>query len=206
MSQQVEELIAKIKTDGIKAAEEKAEKIIEDAEQRRSAVLQEAHQEAKQIIGNAKAESQRLHDATEMALRQSSRDMLLNLRQEIENMLKPLISAKVQAALTPEQLAGLIRTMVDGYAARGDGGTAEVSLNEKDVKPIADGFLSELQNKLKGGVTLSPADDIAAGFTISFDQGKSSFDFSQESLVEYLGGYVNDYVAAVMKASAKDAA
>jgi hypothetical protein len=50
---------------------------------------------------------------------------------------------------------------------------------------------------------LRSADNIRAGFTISFDQGKSCFDFTDESLAEFLGQYLNEHVTKILKESLK---
>jgi hypothetical protein len=59
--------------------------------------------------------------------------------------------------------------------------------------------LEKLQKEIKAGITIRTADDLTGGFTISFDEGRSCFDFSEAALAEYLAKYVNEYVGKLLK-------
>ena len=72
-------------------------------------------------------------------------------------------------------------------------------MSPKDLKELRDGFLAQLQKQFKCPVHFQASEDIGKGFTVSFDQGKSSFDFSQEALAEYLSVYLNEELAALVK-------
>ena len=74
----------------------------------------------------------------------------------------------------------------------------EVTLNADDLKKLKDGFIAKLQKEIKQPITFKSSDGISSGFTISFDDGKSCFDFSDASLIEYLGSYLNAKVAALL--------
>ena len=39
-------------------------------------------------------------------------------------------------------------------------------------------------------IILKPAEEISGGFTISFDNGKSCYDFTDKALAEYIGTYL----------------
>ena len=202
MSQQVQELIDKIKTEGIQEAEQKAKAIEADAKKKADEIIAVAKNKAQQIVAGAEADGQKTKDSTHMALQQASRDMLLQLRKEIEAILQHLIAGDVKKALTPEQLAGLIGEVVKGYV-KDHAGVKDitVALNAHDLKKLKDGFLAEVKKTVKQSITLQSADDMGAGFTISFDKGKSFFDFSDESLVAYLGGYLNAEVSTLLQSA-----
>lgn len=135
-----------------------------------------------------------------MALQQASRDTLLSLKKEVQKLLHKVITAQVADALTPQKLSDIIAEIahkaVDGKSA--DAGI-EVVLSPKDLKELRDGFLAQLQKQFKCPVHFQASEDIGKGFTVSFDQGKSSFDFSQEALAEYLSVYLNEELAALVK-------
>ncbi len=200
MSQQVQELIDKIKSEGIQEAEQKAGELESAARKKADELIDAARKKADQIVAEAKAESAKTKEATRMALHQASRDMLLQLRKEIEALLQRIVAIDIKDALTPEQLADLISAVVTGYVKENkDVKDVAVVLNEKDLKNLKEGFLKKIKDKVSQSITLHPADDMGAGFTISFDKGKSFFDFSDESLVAYLSGYLNAEVANLLQ-------
>ena len=200
MPQQVQELIDKIKIEGVQAADEKAKKIEEKAQTDAQKVITDANGRAKQIIADANAQAKRIQESAQIALKQAARDTLLALRGEIENVLGKVISAQVSDALSPDQLADIlgevIKKFVDAKLAEGD---ILVSLNSKDLAKLNDGFLAKLQKQIKNSIKLQSRDDLAKGFTISFDEGKSHFDFSDASLAEYLSTYLNTQLAALIQ-------
>ena len=59
--------------------------------------------------------------------------------------------------------------------------------------------MQKLQEKIKKSITFHSSEGLKTGFTISFDQGKSSFDFSDTSLIEYLGEYLKKEIFELLK-------
>ena len=200
MPQQVQELIDKIKIEGVQAADEKAKKIEEKAQTDAQKVITDANGRARQIIADATSQAKRIQESAQIALKQAARDTLLALRGEIENVLGKVISAQVSDALSPDQwaeiLGEVIKKFVEAKLAEGD---ILVSLNSKDLAKLNDGFLAKLQKQIKNSIKLQSRDDLAKGFTISFDEGKSYFDFSDASLAEYLSTYLNTQLAALIQ-------
>ena len=200
MSQQVQELIDKIKTEGLAAADQKARELEEQAKRNAQGILNEANKRAQDLLLDAEEEIRKKQEASRMALQQASRDTLLSLKKEVQKLLHKVITAQVADALTPQKLSDIIAEIahkaVDGKSA--DAGI-EVVLSPKDLKELRDGFLAQLQKQFKGPVHFQASEDIGKGFMVSFDQGKSSFDFSQEALAEYLSVYLNEELAALVK-------
>mgnify|MGYP001562799493 FL=1 len=200
MSQQVQELIDKIKTEGLAAADQKAKEVEEHARRNAQGILSEANKRAQDLLLDAEEEIRKKQEASRMALQQASRDTLLSLKKEVQKLLHKVITAQVADALTPQKLSDIIAEIahkaVDGKSA--DAGI-EVVLSPKDLKELRDGFLAQLQKQFKGPVHFQASEDIGKGFMVSFDQGKSSFDFSQEALAEYLSVYLNEELAALLK-------
>lgn len=204
MSQQVQELIDKIKSEGIQEAEQKAGDIESVARKKAEEIVEEAQKRAAHLIAEAKAENQKIEEATHQTLSQASRDMLLKLRKEIERILQKIIFSEVNQALTPEHLAEFIKETITIYLGQdADVKDITVTLKERDLKEFKKGFLTKLKDKIKQPITFRSADNISSGFTISFDEGKSSFDFTDASLVGYLSDHVNEEVSKLLKESSK---
>jgi vacuolar-type H+-ATPase subunit E/Vma4 len=202
MSQQIQELINKIKSEGVEAAEHKGREIVDQARQQAQSIEAEARKKAEQSLAQAQEEVKRLQKSTHMALKQASRDTVLSLRKEIERMLAQIVKKELKDALDPEQMVKIVETAVKSAV---DAGTVEgevvIDLNEKDLAKLQGALLSRLQKQLKKGIRLQSSGDVAGGFTISFDDGRSSFDFSDESLANYLTAYLNAQTASLVKES-----
>lgn len=200
MSQHVQELINKIKTEGVQAADQKAKEIEDNARFQAQKILEDAQAQAKHIISDAQTQAQKTRESTEMALKQSARDTILALKKEIDSVLQKLISKQVKDSLSPEQLSGVISEVVKG-ALKGNlaQNGIEVALSEGDLKKLKEGFIAKLQKEIKEPITFKSNEGISSGFTISFDEGKSCFDFSDASLAEYLSAYLNAFVASLLK-------
>jgi len=187
MAQEIKDLIVKIRQEGIKAAQEQAAQIKTEADALARKIIADAKSAAKVIIEQANAETKRQSDATKASLKQAGRDLLISLRKEIDSMLSSLIKAELGRALTAEELAGIIGSLIKS-APLSLNSEIIVSLNEKDKEKLENGFLKHLAQETKKQIILKSANEIANGFVISFDAGKSSFDFSDSALTEYITG------------------
>ncbi|PIW68507.1 MAG: V-type ATP synthase subunit E, partial [Candidatus Omnitrophica bacterium CG12_big_fil_rev_8_21_14_0_65_42_8] len=51
----------------------------------------------------------------------------------------------------------------------------------------------------KKGIVVRASDEISVGFTISFDAGKSQYDFTDKALAEYIGVYLKPKLSEILK-------
>ena len=80
MDVQLQELIDKIKKDGVATAEAEAAKKIAEAEKKAESIVADAQAKASEIIKNAKAETERMEKASDEAIVQAGRNMLLSFK------------------------------------------------------------------------------------------------------------------------------
>lgn len=202
MTQQVQELIDKIKQEGVHAAEQKAAEIEAEAKRKAEETVNKAKREAEKILNTAKEEVKKLKESTHASLQQAARDTVLSLRQEVERILQRLVRHEVAESLTGEHLARILEAVATG-ALKGDHLEADIriTVSQKDLHHLEKGLLSKLQKQIKHPIKLQASDDIAHGFTISYDGGRSCFDFSDASLAQFLGSFVNSQVSALIKES-----
>ncbi len=198
MAQEIKDLIAKIQAEGVRAAEEKAGKIKAEADLAARKIIADAKIQAKEIIEQANTETKRLEDSTLSSLKQAGRDLLISLRKEISSMLDRLIKADMHKALTVEELAGIIGTLIKN-APLSLGSEIIVSLSQHDKEKLEKGFLKQLVQETRKQIILKAAEGINSGFVISFDAGKSIFDFSAQALAEYISGSLRPELAKIIK-------
>ena len=102
MDIQVQDLIEKIKKDGVAAAEKSASEVKAQAQSEAEKIIANAKEEAEKIIKAAKDETARMEKASEDAIRQASRNLVLSFRDSITKELSALINAESEKAYSSE--------------------------------------------------------------------------------------------------------
>jgi vacuolar-type H+-ATPase subunit E/Vma4 len=203
MAEEIRDLIEKINEEGIKAAEEKARKIESAAKQRADDILEQARLEAEKMIASAQERISREEKKEQILLAQAGRDLLLSLRNEINAMLERMMVFEIRQALTPEALSRLISEVVKEYGA-GERGDIAVLLKKEDLETLEKNFLYKLREETKKTIVLKPAQEISGGFTISFDDGKSCYDFTDKALAAYIGAYLKPKLNRILQEAMKE--
>lgn len=198
MADDIKGLIERIQQEGVRAAEDKASAIEEEAREKAAEMIKQAQARAEKMIRDAREEIARDKSGAEASLKQAGRDAILSLEEEIEAMLERLIKARTQEALTPQELIRLIDSLVKGYTKKEDSDIT-VSLGKSDFKKLQEGFAGELKEMVKKGILLKPSDEISGGFIISYDEGKSHFDFTDKALAEYIGRHLKPGLAQILE-------
>lgn len=200
MSENLKGLLEKINQEGIKSAEGKARVIEDKARIDAEKILMDAKRLADEIIQKAKVEAEKTKANAHLSIKQASRDLLLALKEDIRKMLNKVISGEIHKALSNEEIAGILAGLIDKYAGKSsEASDIKVLVKKEDLEKIKDTFVSKLKDKVKSGVEFRPSQNINAGFSISFDKGKSYFDFSDEGLLETLCVYLNPELAKIIQ-------
>ena len=203
MDVQLQELIDKIKKDGVATAEAEAAKRIAEAEKKAEGIVADAQAKASEIIKNAKAETERMEKASDEAIVQAGRNMLLSFKDSLVAELDGLIQAETAKAETKDVLAKLIPETVKAWAKNSEASELSVLLGEKDLKALESVLTGELKAEISKGLEIKLDKTLSAGFRIGVKNGAAFYDYSAESLAEMFGAYLNPKVAALMKEAAK---
>ncbi|GAB0153162.1 MULTISPECIES: ATPase [Marinobacterium] len=94
----VEELISRLREQGVEQGQQRAAELIEEAEHRADWLLQQAHQEADELKRKAHDEAERMKRAGEDALKMAARDMNLQVRE----MLSRTFADRVKLLISEE--------------------------------------------------------------------------------------------------------
>ena len=205
MDVQLQELIDKIKKDGVAAAEKDSAKIIEASEKKAEAIIAEAQAKAAEIIKSAKSETEKMEKASEEAIVQAGRNLLLSFKDSLVGELDRLIQSGTEKAVSKDVLAKLVPETVKAWAKNSDASELSVLLSEKDLKALEGSLTSELKAEIKKGLEIKPDKTLNAGFRIGVNNGAAFYDYSAEALSEMFAAYLNPKVAALMKTAAKEA-
>jgi len=200
MPQNLKDLLEKINQEGVKLGEEKAKAIESKAKNDAERMLENARIQAKKIIEEARLNAEKSQTTGELALKHSSRDLILSLKDEIRKILDKIIAAEVSKAMTHEEIAGILKNLIERHVEK-DGKISDIKvlLKQDDLGKLKNTFIVKLKERFKDGIEFKLSQNINAGFSISFDNGKSFFDFSDEGLVEALSAYLNPELARLLK-------
>ncbi|MDD5173506.1 MAG: V-type ATP synthase subunit E family protein [Candidatus Omnitrophota bacterium] len=198
MAEEIKELIEKIRSEGVKAGEDKARTIELDAIKRARQITADAEAEAERILNEARESTSRMEESSRSSLKQAARDIIIGLKKEMLAVLNKITLSHVRKALTAEETGKLIAHLLKECKAK-DRGDIIISFKKEDADKLTSVFVSELSDELKKGLVLKPSEDIRGGFTISYDHGKSYYDFTDRALAEYIGSYIRPKFSEILK-------
>jgi len=205
MTSQIDELLQKINEDGVRAAEKKARQIEETAVARAKSIVDKAKNEAESIIAHAKGEASKYQINAETALRQAARNLILEIRARIKAIFNRMLVSRIDAVLSGEELAGMLTAVMKSFIEKkGEGDCLQLLLNERDFGRLKEALFSDLKAELQKGLEVKPAGDIRSGFVVSYDQGASCYDFSDQALAEFISRSLSRELEAILTDSAKD--
>lgn len=203
MDFQLQELIDKIKKDGVSSAEATAAQITADAEKKAASIVEEAQKKSDDMIKNAKSEIARLEKASEDAVTQACRNMLISFRDSLVAELDGIIQSETAKSYSPDLMKTLIPETVKAWSKNADASELSVILSEKDLKSLEDELNAALKTEISKGLEIKPDSTLSAGFRIGVNNGAAFYDYSAESVADLFSAYLNPRVAAIMKEAAK---
>lgn len=203
MDTHVEELIDRIKKDGVAAAETSASEKIAQAQKEADKIILNAKEEAEKILKQTKEENARLEKASEDAIKQAGRNILLSFRDSITKEVSKLIGNEVASSYSKDTLSKLIPEVVKEWIKNTSAEDVSVLLNEKDLKEVESNVKAALKAEISEGLTLKIDNSISSGFRIGVKDGAAFYDYSAEAVADLFSAYLNPRVAALMKEAAK---
>jgi len=203
MEIQLQELINKIKKDGIETASEEAAKIKRDAEAEAARIVTAAKKEASDIVSQGKADAERAEKAGKAALEQASRNLVLAFKGEIQALLDRIVAQAAASAYGEDTLKGVLPELLKSWVSKSGSDSLDVLLSEENVSKLKTWASGALSDGLKKGVELKSDRNLGAGFRIANKDGSAYYDFSAESVAELLSAYLNPYLAEILKSSAQ---
>ena len=105
MSEELQSLLEKINAEGIRKAEAERDAILAKAESEAAETVSEAKRRAEELVAKAESEAAELRTRAENAIRQAARDLVLELKHELESRLNAAVADASKAALSPEMMA-----------------------------------------------------------------------------------------------------
>ena len=202
MDVQLQELIDKIKKDGIESASAEAERVRAEAEAEAKRIVEAGRREAAELVAKGKADAERAEKAGIAAVQQASRNLILSFKAEMERLLEAIVARETAAAFSDDALKAVIPDLVKAWASKGQD-SLDLLLPADSVSRLDGFFKTSLAAELKKGMEIKGERNLGAGFRIAARDGSAYYDFSADAVAELLSAYLNPRLAEILKAAVK---
>ena len=197
MPEELQSLLDKINEEGVKKAEARAAEIIANARKEARAIQLKAEQDAAATAKAAQEQAEALQKRAESAVRQASRDIVLELQQELEKRMNRVVAGAADQALTPEFMAGLVRELA-GKVGAGPRPQLAVPAGVKDCAALDKAPAGALVNSFHASPRVLGNPEISGGMEVSFRDGRVYFDFTAEAVTDLIAAYVGPRLAKLL--------
>ncbi len=199
----LDDLIKKIKKDGINEANKKAEEIVKEAESKAANILEDAQKEARRILDESEKEIIKKEEVSKKAIEQAVRDSIISIRNYIVDLFDELIKEDSIKVLSGKTLESVLIKAIDAFC-RNDNPEIEVFLSESDRDELLDYFLQRFRNKIKCGIELKVHPKIESGFRIGKKGDHIYYDFTDEGIAYFIAEYLNPRFYSLIDSVKKD--
>jgi V/A-type H+-transporting ATPase subunit E len=193
----VQNLVDRIRDQGILAANEKASKILRDAEAKSAKMLADAKQEVDRLRETTRIEIEANHAAALEALKLSARDAMLQLKAKVSSEFEVFVQRLVTSATRDEQFIKTIVLVLAGHVQEELIGDKEIQIlisdliltgkpNEKLGERGKQTILTLSSEMLRAGVELIPSSDIGGGANVRLVKDKLEIDLSDKAISRLL--------------------
>ncbi len=221
VSSGVEQLIERLRREGVEAGEQQAAEIIAQAKERADRIVQQAQMEAEKILNETHEQSRAIRQAGEDALKLAIRDAVIKLRDTLLNSFSQEVARTVSQKMKDTELmarliielAGTVReTMaldqrqdVEIYLPATVMGVEELKQNPEE---LAQGVLSQLtsniaEKMLRQGVTIKVDPDLEQGVVIQLQDEKIRIDFTDKTVSDLLLAHLQPRFRALLQGIVK---
>lgn len=197
----VANLIARIKAEGVEAAEAERKARVDTATREAEQVLARARAEAERIVSTARSEAEQRRRQLDAELRMAARDFVFRLQERLSSQVSgPATSALVAQALADDDaVSGLI---VDLLRDRAGGGTLTLDTARREAIEAA---LLRRIGATAGDAGLEITDEAGLGGFRLVRRGEHfAWDVSQDAVARELGRLVEPGLRSVLSPKAVD--
>jgi len=181
MATDVAEFAKQLKEEGIEAARLEADKIIAEANAKAEQIIKEAKSSTQKMLQETEAEISRKFQRSEAELKLVARDLILNVKRQIEQVAQDLLKGKTAQLLSSEEV--IRAALMELIKCQKTGKEWELALGPTVGEPLAQTVVDELfksheaQLKLTDGFKKS-------GFQLKTKAGTEVIEVSDDSIAD----------------------
>ncbi|MEX1315762.1 MAG: hypothetical protein AB1Z22_01395 [Synechococcaceae cyanobacterium] len=215
----VEELIARLRDQGVEAGRRQGEEIVAQAQADARHTLDQAHQQAERIVADARREAQNLEqsgtEALELALRDAVLAMKTRLMERFRGEVRQLLGEEQQKQEILERMIVEVVGRVRAEADRAEQievllperavGLAELSQNPEE---LATGELTQFvrlvsAGMLRDGVSFGVARDLTSGLRLRLVDREVVLDLSDRAVADVILEHLQPRFRALLEGVVK---
>ena len=199
----VQELISRLRDEGVKAGREKSDQILREAQEQAAQIVAQAKAEAEELLSKARNEIEREKAAALESVRVAIRDTELKMEAEVKADFAAHVRRLVSVEMSDKKF---LRQMILGIAGMAAGEKAcedrpvevllpkdlfetdekHTRLTEKGQERVRRLVLGISGDMLRDGVDLKPSDDISGGIRIRLVGEDLEIDLSDQAISDLL--------------------
>ena len=206
MAEELQSLLEKIQREGIEKAAAERDEIVKNANAEAAAIIAAARAEAEKMRADAANDAEALKKRAESAIRQAARDILLELKSELQRRVAAVTRNRMDEALSSEFIAGLVREIAAAAltdANKAASGKLEVMVSPAKCEEVAKLITASVSADLVEKMTIFPNAAAGRGLKVSVEGNEVFFDFSDAALSEMICEYAGARISAVLNAQDK---
>jgi len=195
MEIKLENLIEKIKKDGIEEAKHTSDEMINEAKQKAASIISQAKKEAEKIVKNGRRQAEQFKVNSEADLQHANRNAELLLMEKINSLFDRVLKRKVAETLTPDFLKEMILKIVKTWA---NDSSVEIVINNEEKQKVETLLFSGINEDLKESISLKASNNVAKGFRIGIKGEQVYYDFSDDAIAETLKSLINPKLKEIL--------
>lgn len=199
MTEELQQLLDRIRTEGVEKAQAEAQALVEQARREAGEIVARAEAEAKAFRETAQRDADAYQRRAEQSIRQAARDVLIQVEQDLVGRFEGLLSREVGAGVADE--AAFRKWVSEAVAAYLKGGDKQVEVVVGGAAAEqAAGLLARLRQEAgtPEGITITPNPAFPAGFTLRLQGGRVAYSFTAEAITAALARLLRPQLAKLL--------
>ena len=193
MEQQIQDLIASIRKDGIESAKAESERMIAEARKEAESIVAQAKAESSRILSEAAEGAKLEKTSAEASVRQAARDAALSVKRSIEEKYTSILRDAASEAMKGDALASMIAAVIEG-----DISSKAVEASPSDAEALRKTLSGSFADTVRKGLEVRPSAAISAGFRVVEKDGSGYVDYSADECAKLLMPYLSDSLREIL--------
>ena len=193
MEQQIQDLIASIRKEGIDEANAESARIIEEALAKAASIISDAKAESESMLASARKQLDIDRAGAEASIKQAARDAAIALRKSMEDRFSSILRAETAAKVKGKDLVDLISIVLQS-----DASSKAVELSPEDCEALSAELAQRFASEIRKGLVFRPSSAVSSGFRVSEKDGSGYIDISDEECVNLLMPYLSESIRRII--------
>ena len=194
MEQQIQDLVASIRKEGIDTAKAESARIVSEAEAKAASIIEDARRERDRMIEDARRSLETERASAEASIRQAARDVSLSLKKSIEDAYSAILRADTEKAMHGDALVAILGKVLSAELS-----DKAIELSPSDLEALEARLTAQFASEIRSGLEFRPSQGVTSGFRIAEKDGSGYIDVTGESAADLLLPYLSSSLKALIK-------